>query len=114
MPICDAIKKYGEASFCWSVLTICQNQKDLNTAEKYWVEFLDTLAPNGYNLKEGGGATGKYSVQARENISRSLIGNKNRSGKTFSVESRKKISDTLKSKGIKPPSRKGSVPWNKK
>ncbi len=34
-------------------------------------------------------------------------GNKYRTGKTFTIEQRKKISETLKSKRIKPPSQKG-------
>jgi len=46
------------------------------------------------------------SLKHRENLSKSLT------GKQVSKEHRRHISEALKTKGIKPPSRLGTVPWN--
>lgn len=50
----------------------------LNSREQYWIEKLKTLAPNGYNLTEGGDGTKGYS-------------------RTQSAEERDKRSKTMKS-----------------
>jgi group I intron endonuclease len=59
-----AIQKYG-----WEDFDIdwyeCPDA-DLNDHEEFLVEVLETLTPNGYNLKEGGGARGKPSEETRE------------------------------------------------
>lgn len=49
-----AIRKYGVESF--EVETVFQSEElDLAlVAEEIWIEELDTLVPNGYNIREGG------------------------------------------------------------
>lgn len=49
-----AILKYGKDSFTVEKLIECKNQMELNTQEQYWISHLNTLAPNGYNLSNGG------------------------------------------------------------
>jgi group I intron endonuclease len=54
-----AIKKYG-----WDAFIIdCYECPDdeLNKHEKWMVNLMGTLSPNGYNLREGGGSRGKRS-----------------------------------------------------
>jgi len=43
--------------------------EDLNKHEELMVEVLGTLYPNGYNLKEGGGANGKMSKETKQKMS---------------------------------------------
>jgi group I intron endonuclease len=59
-----AYKKHGFKNFSYEV--ICDkvaNDKTLDYVEKFWINVIDTLAPNGYNL-EGGGKRGKYVYHA--------------------------------------------------
>jgi len=82
--ICNAIQKYGWENFekDWYE---CPDE-DLNFDEELLVEEIGTLAPNGYNLREGGGNTGKPSQETKKKISKSLT------GKTLSDETKKKMS----------------------
>ena len=78
--------------------------EDLNKHEELMVEVLGTLSPNGYNLREGGGARGKASEETKQKIresrlgkthreeSKQKVGYKNR-GKTHSKETREKLSE---------------------
>ncbi|AGE59826.1 GIY-YIG catalytic domain-containing endonuclease [Acanthocystis turfacea Chlorella virus TN603.4.2] len=60
--------------------------EELNDHEELMVEVLGTLAPNGYNLKEGGGSKGKASEESRKKMSEA------QSGKTHTKETRMKMS----------------------
>jgi len=42
---------------------------DLNFYEEMLVALLGTLAPSGYNLREGGGSTGKLSEETKQKLS---------------------------------------------
>ncbi|MHB8407906.1 MAG: GIY-YIG nuclease family protein [Acidiferrobacterales bacterium] len=64
----SALRKYGPRAFVWSILTVCQSHAEMNAAEAYWVRELNSLAPHGYNLIEGGGATGKMTDEARARL----------------------------------------------
>lgn len=63
-----AIKNYGWDNFLEIELEDCFTEKQLNERERFYILFLNTLAPNGYNLTEGGEG-GKYSEEARDHIS---------------------------------------------
>ena len=52
--IYSAMRKYGIDSFSIVELEICSSIDEMNEREKYWIEYLHTLAPNGYNLHTGG------------------------------------------------------------
>jgi hypothetical protein len=56
----NAIRKYGEAFFKFEVLNFAESKSDLDLLEDFFIMQLDTLSPNGYNLKRGG-AQGKHS-----------------------------------------------------
>jgi len=50
---------------------------DLNFDEELLVREMETLAPKGYNLKEGGGNTGKPCEETRQKQSEAKLGEKN-------------------------------------
>ena len=80
-----AFKKYGWDNFTCEVLQWCATQTQLNEVEDNCIRLYGTMVPNGYNLK-GGGANGRYSEEARGNISKA------KKGKKLSEESRKRNS----------------------
>ena len=86
-----AIQKYGWDAFekDWYE---CPDE-DLNFYEEMLVALLGTLAPGGYNLKEGGG-NGKLSEETKQKISESHRGEKSYMyGKSPSEETKQKMSE---------------------
>lgn len=91
MPIVLAIKKYGKEHFKVVLLEelkdgISQNEVDQKEVE--WGTKLNTLSPNGYNLKLGGSGHGLWSEDVKKRI-----GNSNRN-KFVSEETKKKLSES--------------------
>lgn len=64
----NAMIKHGPDGFRWTVLEIC-TQESLNEREAYWVNKLESLYPNGYNLTSGGGAFQKHHPETIEKFS---------------------------------------------
>jgi group I intron endonuclease len=62
--------------------------EDLNKHEELMVEVLGTLAPGGYNLREGGGSNGKMSEETKKRIGTARL------GKTHTEKSKRKISES--------------------
>jgi group I intron endonuclease len=62
----SAIRKYGENAFTFEVIWCAFDKLSLGIAENLFITSLNTLAPNGYNLK-GGGPQGKWSEEAKQN-----------------------------------------------
>jgi len=89
MPISSAIKKYKFENFESTVLKECFSQEELDTSEIYFVNSLNTWAPNGYNLRAGKGR-GALSEETKRKIG---LGNK---GKKASDETKKKLSEAHK------------------
>jgi hypothetical protein len=52
--ITRAISKYGENNFEVFVFCSCSNREQLDFIENFLISELDSLVPNGYNLREGG------------------------------------------------------------
>ncbi|AGE57776.1 GIY-YIG catalytic domain-containing endonuclease [Acanthocystis turfacea Chlorella virus NTS-1] len=68
----------------------------LNDHEELMVEVLGTLAPGGYNLKEGGGSGGKLCEEVKKKLSESKQGEKNPMyGQTMNYDHKQKISKAL-------------------
>jgi hypothetical protein len=72
--IYNAIQKHGWENFEKDYYE-CPDE-DLNKHEELMIEVLGTLAPGGYNLKEGGG-NGKPSEETRRKMSEARLGEKN-------------------------------------
>lgn len=60
----NAIQKYGWNNFIVDYYE-CPDD-ELNKHERWLVELMGTLAPGGYNLKEGGGSRGKASEETKK------------------------------------------------
>ena len=119
-----AIKKYGLDNFFLEIIEKCKTQTKVDYQEIYWVKTLRTLAPNGYNLEEGGRG-GIPSLETRKKMGnaakkRTGLGNPFY-GKTHSEEVRRKISLSRMGKGrphseeskrkISRSQKNGTAPW---
>lgn len=49
----SAIRKYGKENFKWEVIEECEIE-EIDEKEKYYIQFYNSLTPNGYNILEGG------------------------------------------------------------
>ncbi|AGE57991.1 GIY-YIG catalytic domain-containing endonuclease [Paramecium bursaria Chlorella virus NW665.2] len=89
--ISSAIKKHGWENFEKEWYEV--PDEDLNFYEEMLVALLGTLAPRGYNLREGGGATGKPSEETKKKMSEAQSGEKAYwYGKEHTEEAKKKMS----------------------
>jgi group I intron endonuclease len=52
--ITKAILKHGLANFKKEILEECYSQEELNARERYWITTLNSKAPAGYNIADGG------------------------------------------------------------
>lgn len=91
----SAIEKYGPDNFEIRVIDEAKDRDELDEKETMWIERLNTLAPNGYNLKTGGKHC-TYSAESLEKMSRAhkglLVGEKNPNyGKKLTAEQRAEI-----------------------
>lgn len=82
-----AIAKYGRDSFKCTVLEECKDEATALLSEIFWIAFLDTKSPYGFNLTDGGeGVSG--AVPSEETRAKISAGNR---GKAVSAETRAKI-----------------------
>lgn len=49
-----AINKYGTKNFYVEFIDYCETFEEANNKEKYWINKLNSLFPNGYNIANGG------------------------------------------------------------
>lgn len=49
--IAKAIKVYGKENFNFEIIEEC-SQEELNYKERYWIQYYNTVTPNGYNVAE--------------------------------------------------------------
>lgn len=57
-----AIQKYGSAAFDSQVLSVAASQEELDNLERLWIILLQSKAPNGYNLTDGGNSGTKGHI----------------------------------------------------
>jgi len=77
----QAIKKYGYKNFKFSVIDYAQSIVELDLKEIKWIKELNTLAPNGYNLTEGGSKGKIISPESIEKMRQSAIKRFEREGR---------------------------------
>ena len=91
-----AIVKYGKENFIIEQIDTAKTDKELDRKERYYIK---TLKPH-YNLTNGGRTFFRHNEQTKQLIREgnmvAKLGNKYRLGKTFTQESKDKISNTLK------------------
>lgn len=100
--ISNVIRKYGREDFNLVELCSCSNLDDLNFMEVYFVDFHNTMFPNGLNHRAGGLQNGKCSEDTKLRISKAKTGKQllKRRGEVRSIEQRLKISKSLNGKYI--------------
>ena len=115
-PLHNAFKKYGMENFtfeCVETLPEGSTIDDLNNREIYWIKTLNTMCPNGYNLKEGG-ANGSPSAETKRKLSLACMGKPSWiKGKKHSKETLAKMSAAKKGK-IKSKETKAKMSFAKK
>lgn len=100
----NAIAKYGVVGFTWQVIDELETMDDANEAEEFYIGYLNTIAPNGYNLTSGGNSA-RPSAATKKKISNTLkttgffVGKKGADhpnfGKKYSDERKQEQSDRL-------------------
>lgn len=89
----NSLKKYSADGFDWVVLEECPKEQ-LNSRESHWIEKLNTMSPNGYNLTSGGGQGYIFSDEVRNRMSEIKQGEKNnRYGAKHTGETIKRMSE---------------------
>jgi group I intron endonuclease len=53
-PFMLSINKYGEDNFIFETIDSADNLDELNNKEIYWIDFYNSISPNGYNVTGGG------------------------------------------------------------
>lgn len=98
--IYNAIQKYGFDSFKIEVLCETDDEDEMDMLETKYIAELNTLAPNGYNIRTGGAKGSRHCAESRERMRLAKLGEKNHNfGKPRTPETRIKIS--LSKKGEK-------------
>lgn len=96
-----AINKYGSENFKWEILEEHDNLDDANDGEQFFIAYLSTLFPNGYNLTPGGhcGAileSTRERIREKLKIVGSFVGKKGKDhpnyGKKLTQEHKDKVS----------------------
>jgi group I intron endonuclease len=92
----SAYKKYGIENFEFKIICICFDE-DCDRFEDEYITKFNTIAPNGYNLRGGGGNRGRHHADTLELMSKKLKGrNKGKVPILMTPEVREKISKALK------------------
>jgi group I intron endonuclease len=81
-PLKRAYKKYGKENFIIEILEFDVPLDLLNDREKFYIKKFNCMAPNGYNLTEGGDNGGK---RAEELINRMKISQRNIRRKNYTL-----------------------------
>jgi group I intron endonuclease len=74
-----AVKKHGPDSFSLEVLHECETKEEMDFVEMFYISFLGTKSPKGYNLSDGGGRTTlglKMPTEAVEKMRQAKLGKK--------------------------------------
>lgn len=96
--IAAAIQKYGSSNFKIEELIKVDSQEELNLLEKKYVEEFNSLAPNGYNLKEGGDQLGsRYTDISKQKMRNAKLGT------SVPEETRQKMSESHKKRFLNDP-----------
>ena len=93
-PISTAIQEYGRDTFDAETLEENVPLEHLDIRESYWIEKMNTIYPNGYNMESGGRKTFKAHCVSNNKRSKAQMGERNSMyGKRASLETRQKMSD---------------------
>jgi group I intron endonuclease len=68
-----SLKKYGHAAFALRILERCE-KTELNRREKFWIQKLNSVEPNGFNHTTGGDRSWEPSPSFRKKLSLANLG----------------------------------------
>lgn len=95
-----AITKNGKENFTKEILERDLSLDNIEEREIYWIKELNTKAPTGYNLCDGGGGLVNPSEEVRKRMSEAKKGEKAfMYGKHHSEETKRKIGEKSKLRG---------------
>ena len=122
-PFMLSINKYGVDNFIFETIDSANNLDELNNKEIYWIDFYNSVSPNGYNITGGGqGKKMKTTKELSKIISEGLKKSKKwqetknseeyikkrkenfigwNKGKKFSIEHKEKIWEKNKERILK-------------
>lgn len=63
-PFLTSLKKYGSNNFTFETIDSANNLDELNDKEIYWINYYNSVSPNGYNVT--GGGQGKKMIRTDE------------------------------------------------
>lgn len=92
-----SLRKNGVEAFDYCVIDTAETEAEMFEKETFWIKFYNCIAPNGYNLTEGGkgGATMTAEVKAKISATKTGVPNPKLKGRVISEEQRIQISRTL-------------------
>ena len=61
-----AIAKHGKDAFDFCVLDLAEGHAQLDHKERFWIDRLNTLTPNGFNLETGGNSQKIVTEESRQ------------------------------------------------
>lgn len=93
----NAMLKHGVENFDIQTIDWACSKETLDHKEKFWIDFLDTKEPQGYNLKEGG-SHGRLSEESKRRLSIACMGRVPYNKGMLRPEVGKKTGATLKRK----------------
>jgi len=67
--ISQSIKKHGVDNFYFNVIEEFETNQEVAEAEIFWIKYLDTLVPNGYNGNKGGAPLPEKLEELKKSIS---------------------------------------------
>ena len=56
----NAIKEYGKDNMVFEKIVRCETRDIANKLEKHFIKLYNTIAPNGYNILDGGECTNHH------------------------------------------------------
>jgi group I intron endonuclease len=68
-----SLRKYGHTAFAWRILERCE-KAELNKREKFWIQKLNSVEPNGYNLTTGGDRQFEFTPTVLEKMRKASLG----------------------------------------
>lgn len=66
-PLYCSIRKYGVDNFLFEIIEECSIEK-LNIREKFWIDYYDSMVPNGYNLAYGSSVVQRVTPEMVKSI----------------------------------------------
>jgi len=109
LPIHRAIRKYGIQSFAISIIDTTNSKEILSEKEEYWISYLNTKLPYGYNMTDGGEGGGAHQGHKHSEISRKKLRDSHQGPKPWLVGKRHSKESNEKNRIA----HLGHIPWNK-